>query len=181
MTLAERLQRVDDVRDIQAVLTERDLIQDNPERALSRLRPLLVAPGWEQHLNLLLAVAATNLATGDLMAAEDAATRAVAEMVRQRLPVGTVDALRIQGTIACRRGDLEAAVEPLQVALQMARNITYPWGEARALYESGLMCATRGDTRLAREQLGLASAMFEHLGAEPYRLRADRAAEQYRP
>src|SRR5260370_672277 len=50
VTIAERLRRLDDLRDIQAVLAERELLQENRDGALSRLRPLLRTPGWQQHL-----------------------------------------------------------------------------------------------------------------------------------
>ena len=63
----------------------------------------------------------------------------------------------------------------MQRAVQLAQEITYPWGEARALHEAGLLVARRGDSDRAREQLEAASAIFEKLGAEPYRVRTDGA------
>jgi len=181
ITIAERLRRLDDLRDIQAVLAERELLQGNRDGALSRLRPLLTAPDWAEHLNLLLSLGAARLATGDLDGADDVAMKAIAEVTRQRLPVGLVDALRIQGAIAAQRHKWEDAESRLQRAVDLARDITYPWGEARALYEYGLAFAAKGEAHRAREQLEAASAIFQRLGAEPYRVRADQAATELDP
>jgi tetratricopeptide (TPR) repeat protein len=144
---------------------------------MARLLPFLDTPGWEEHLSFLLLVASVRLEVGDLDGAEAAITRAVGDSTRQRLPIGLVDALRVQGAIAARRGVREEAKTCLRRAAQLAREITYPWGEARALYELGLLRAHLGQPDGALEQLAAASAIFGRLGAEPYRARADRAIE----
>lgn len=175
ITIAEHLRLTDHLREVQALLAEKDLLEGNPPAGLDRLRPLLDTPGWEQHLNFLFLLASTRLEVGDLKGAEEAITKAVAEATRQRVPVGLVDALRIQGAIAGRRGAWEEAGSRLGRAIQLAHDITYPWAEARALYEFGLVFARKGEHDRAREHLEAASAIFATLGAEPYRIRADQA------
>ena len=175
VTIAEHLQLTDHLREVQALLAEKQLLEGEPGAALERLRPLLDTPGWEAHLSFLLLVAATRLEAGDLEGAEEAVTKALADATRHRLPVALVDALRIQGAIAGRRDAWEEGEARLQRAVELAHNITYPWGEARALYEFGRISARRGEGDRAEEQLAAASAIFAALGAEPYRVRADEA------
>jgi len=175
ITIAEHLRLTDHLREVQALLAEKDLLDGDAHAALDRLRPFLDTSGWEEHLNFALLVASTRLHVGDLDGAEEAIVKAVGDATRQRLPVGLVEALRIQGAIAAARGEWEEAESRLRRAVRLAHDITYPWGEARALYESGLLSAGRGESRRAREQLETASAIFGRLGAEPYRARAEEA------
>jgi tetratricopeptide (TPR) repeat protein len=175
VTIAGHLGLTDHLREVQALLAEKDLLEGNPRGAEDRLRPLLDSPGWKDHLIFLLFLASTRLEVGDLTGAEEAAAKALADATRQRLPIGLVDALRIQGAIAGRRGVWEEAETRLRRAVQLAHDITYPWGEARTLHEFGLLLAGRGENDRAREQLEAASAIFRKLGAEPYRARADQA------
>jgi hypothetical protein len=175
VTIAEHLGLADHLREVQALLAEKDLLEGNPHVALARLHSLLDSPGWQEHLNFLLFLAATRLQVDDLDGAEEAIATAVADATRQRLSVGLVDALRIQGAIAGRRGMREDGESRLRRAVQLAREITYPWGEARALHESGVLSAGSGEDDRAREQLEAASAIFGTLGAEPYRAMTEQA------
>jgi tetratricopeptide (TPR) repeat protein len=174
-TIAQHLGLADHLREVQALLAEKDLLEGNSHAALDRLRPLLNSPGWQDHLNFLLFLASARLAVGDLQEAREVSAKAVADATSQRLPVALVDALRIQGAIAGRRGMWEEGELRLQRAVQLAHDITYPWGEARALHEFGALSAGRGEYDRAREQFEAASAIFTKLGAEPYRARTDRA------
>ena len=120
----------------------------------------------------MLSLAAARLEAGELQAAEETVTKAVADAARQRLPLGLVDALRIQGAIVGRRGASEEAESRLGRAIRLAEEITYPWGEARARFELGRVFARMGEMDRAGEELAAAGAIFEKLGAEPYRVRA---------
>jgi tetratricopeptide (TPR) repeat protein len=175
VTVAEHLGRIDNRRDIQALLAEMDLLQGDSVAALSRLRPFLSSAGWEQNLNLLLSLAAAYLANGDLDAAEDAAAKAVTEVTQQRLPAGLVDALRLQGAIAREQGNWNQAESVLGRAIELARDINYPWGEARLLHEYGSLHARRGDAGKACLHFGEAVSIFEGLGADPYRRKSEQA------
>lgn len=175
ITIAQYLGLTDHLREVHALLAEKDLLEGNASAALNRLRLLLDTPGWEDHLIFVLLVASTRVQVGDLEGAEEAVAKAVADATRQRLPVALVDALRIQGAIAGQRGAWDEAALRLERAVQLAHDIVYPWGEARALFESGLMSARRDESDRAREQLHAASDIFAELGAVPYQARADQA------
>jgi tetratricopeptide (TPR) repeat protein len=174
-TIAEHLRLTDQLREVQALLAEKDLLEGNPDAALSRLIPLLQTSGWEDHLSFLLLLASTRVEVGDLHGAEEAVMKAAADATRQRLPVGLVDALRIQGAIAGRRGAWDEAERHLQRAVSLSLDITYPWGEARAHDELSRMLARKGEPAQAVEELAAAASLFAHLGAEPYRARAEQA------
>ncbi|HZS93929.1 MAG TPA: AAA family ATPase [Chloroflexota bacterium] len=176
VTIAEHLQLTDHLRDVQSLLSEKDLLEGHAEAALERLRPLTGTPGSQAHLTFLLSLAAARLEVGDLNAAEETIARAVADATRQRLPIGLVDATRIQGAIAARRGMWEDAERHLHRAIQLAHDISYRWGEARALYEYGLALSRQGQSTRAANQLRAAAAIFKTLGAEPYSARCDRAS-----
>ena len=143
ITIGQHLGRVDVLRDAHALLAEMALMRDDMEAALEHVRPLVGTPNWDEQVTFLLALGSAYVASGNLDGAEDAAAKAVAEVTRQRLPTGLVDALRLQGTIAIHRGAWHEAQAHLQRAIQLARDITYPWGEAQALYHYGLMWAHR--------------------------------------
>lgn len=175
VTIAQHLGLMDHFREVQALLAERDLLEGQPVAALDRLRPLLETAGWEEHMSFLLILGAARLETGDLTGSEDVIDKVLADATRQRLPVGLVDALRIQAGIAGRRSTWKEAEQRLQRAVGLAQDVTYPWGEARALYELGLVSTRRGAHGRAREQLARASAIFRRLGAEPYCARSDAA------
>lgn len=181
VTIAEHLQLTDHLREVQALLAEKDLLEGDPVRALARIRPLLDTAGWEEHLSFLLLLASIRLETGDLDGAEEVVGKALADTTRNRLPLGLVEALRIQGAIAGRRGVRDEAVTILERAVQLARDITYPWGEARSLYELGLELARSGSPDRAGDALEAASAIFTSLGAEPYRVRTAAARAALKP
>ena len=178
-TIAEHLGLADMRREVQGLLAELDIIQGNAHAALARLRPLLTSPGWEEHLNFLLALAWTYLETGDLGGAEDTAERALEEATRQRVPVGQVEALRMQGIIASRGERWNVAAASFERALERAREIAYPWGEARALYGLGMTHAGRQERKPAEEQLRRAHAIFGRLGAHAYSVDVERVLQSF--
>jgi Flp pilus assembly protein TadD len=152
-----------------------DLLRGDAPGAKARLHPLVGTPGWDDHLTFLLALAWTYLENGDVGAADEAAAGALREASRQRVPVGQVEALRLQGMIAGRQGHWQAAAGSLGQALERAREIAYPWGEARTLYALGVMDAHHGRPDQAREHLRRAEALFARLGAHAYRKDAELA------
>jgi class 3 adenylate cyclase/tetratricopeptide (TPR) repeat protein len=165
------------VREVAGLLAERDILRGQWEDALDHVRPLLQTPGWEEHLNFLLPLAWAYLEVGDVDAAHHAADRATEEAARQRTPVGRVEALRIQGVIASRQTQWEAAEAHFRAALSRGEEITYPWGQARALYGLGLMYSRMGDRERAEENFGRARTIFERLGAGAYLERVQRAVQ----
>ncbi|HZU14732.1 MAG TPA: AAA family ATPase [Chloroflexota bacterium] len=174
MTIAQHLDLADYLRELQALLAERDVLEGNPANALSRLRGMVGSPGWDEHLSFLVALAATSVEAGDLDTAQDSIIKVVAQATQQRLPLVLADAHRVQGAIGRKRGDWENAQSHLERAVSLARDITYPWGEARALGECGQLYARLGRTAEAREHFQAAAAIFGRLGAEPYRLAVER-------
>jgi tetratricopeptide (TPR) repeat protein len=176
-TIAQHLGLTSHLREVQALLAERDLLEGNPQLALDRFRSVLDTPGWEEHPTFLVSLAATRAEAGDLQGAQDAVIKAVAVATEERLPVILVDAHRAQAVIARRRGAWDDADAHAEQAINQAHDITYPWGEARALYERGALHLERGSLDRAREYLDRATTIFKQLGAEPYRARAELLAE----
>jgi tetratricopeptide (TPR) repeat protein len=182
-TIARHMRVPEMLREVQGMLAEMDLLRGDPDAALARLQPLLNGAGWQEHLNFLLSLARTYLevrnvagpAFAGVRLAEDTAAKAFADATRQRVPVGQVEALRIQGMIAARKEDWEKAEQCFRHAVERAHEIAYPWGEARTLYEYGLLHAQKGDAPQAREQLEVARVLFERLGSRPYIARVDEA------
>jgi tetratricopeptide (TPR) repeat protein len=178
VAVAEHLGLAETLREIQGLLAEWDLLRGDAEQALTRLQPLLNSQGWEDHLHFLLSLASTYLGTGDLPRAEDVVTKAWAVALRDRVPLGQVEALRVQGAIAARACRWEEAESRFQRGLTRASEACYPWGEARILYERGLAHTRKGESLLAKEDLGRARTLFEKLGAQPYIDRVDEAVRR---
>jgi tetratricopeptide (TPR) repeat protein len=174
-TIARHMKVAEMLREAQGMLAAMDLLRGDPPAALARLQPLLEGVAWREHLTFLLPLAWTYLEIKNLSGAEETAAQAFAEATRQGIPMGQVEALRIQGMIATRKEDWEKAAHCFRRAVERAREITYPWGEARALYECGLLYAQRGEAPQAREQLVAARLLFERLGSRPYIARVDEA------
>jgi tetratricopeptide (TPR) repeat protein len=176
VAVAEHLGLAETLREIQGLLAEWDLLRGEAERALTRLQPLLDSQGWEDHLHFLLSLASTYLATGDLTRAEEVATKALAVALRERVPLGQVETLRVQGAIAAHACQWEEAESRFQRGLTRASEAGgYPWGEARILYERVLAYTHKGESLLAGEELSKSRALFEKLGAQPYIKRVDEA------
>jgi tetratricopeptide (TPR) repeat protein len=172
MAVARHLGLTSHLREAQALLAERDLLEGNLDSALDRFSSVLDTPGWEEHPTFLVSLAAIRMEAGDLRGAQDAVVKVVAVATQERLPVVLVDARRVQGAIARKQGAWDEAETQLEMAIRQARDIGYLWGEARALYQLGALHAQRGDPDRVRECLNAASAIFERLGAEPYCARA---------
>jgi tetratricopeptide (TPR) repeat protein len=176
-TIAVHLGLTSHLREVQALLAEQDLLDGNPQSALERFRSVLDSPGWEEHPTFLVCFAATCVEAGDLRSAQDAVIKAVGVATQQRLPVILVDAHRVQAAIAREHGAWEDAESHIELAIGQSRDIAYPWGEARALYDYGALLVQEGDNARAVEKLREATAIFERLGARPYRMRAERLIE----
>lgn len=154
------------------LLAEIDLMQaiggDAPQRAgraFARLAGLLDLPGAQADSGFLRALAWAYLETGNALAAETAAARAVGVAREWRDRPELVEALTIHGMIAARAGRWDDAEQLLSEALTLARAMPFPYAEARALFEWGIMQALRGEIEPARDRLEEALWIFQRLDA----------------
>jgi tetratricopeptide (TPR) repeat protein len=174
IVIAEHTGDSESLRDAQALLAEKDLLEGHPEAALDRLLPLLHQPGWESHRSFLVSLAWSYLELGNEREAQDLAAKAVAAKTDHEDFVAK-DALRLQGMVAARQGHWEEARHIFEVALERVRACLYPFGEGRILYEYALMQVRKGDAAQARGRLEAALAIFRRLGARPYIEQTERA------
>jgi Flp pilus assembly protein TadD len=75
------------------------------------------------------------------------------------------EALQVQGKIALRQGQPDAAARALEEGLALARSMPYPYAEARLLQLAGVVHAQTGEPEAARERWEAAGAIFARLGA----------------
>ena len=87
-------------------------------------------PGQAEHWTARTRLA---LADGDLDAATESAHRAVAASTDPFQPWARIDALRIRGAVAARRGQIDAAGEDLEEALSLADACGSPFRRAQVL------------------------------------------------
>jgi DNA-binding CsgD family transcriptional regulator len=81
---------------------------------------------------------------------------------------------RCRGLIAAAQGDVEAATEHLEGAVQRHDEVGDPFGRARALLALGIVRRRDRQKRRSRESIESARAIFEELGAALWAERAGR-------
>jgi DNA-binding CsgD family transcriptional regulator/tetratricopeptide (TPR) repeat protein len=109
--------------------------------------------------------------SGDPGAATDAADRAVNSAREPRQPLALVQALRVRGELALKRGDRAAARRDLVAALDLATICEVPYERAVTL---AALAGLRRDAGLADEALAIAIV----LGAQPLIAQIERLRSQ---
>jgi tetratricopeptide (TPR) repeat protein/transcriptional regulator with XRE-family HTH domain len=177
LALAEQSGDLQALRQAQARLAERDLLQGNPGAACTRLVPLLDRSGLEEvDVTLLLPLLAwAYLVSGEAARAEDLVRQTIARARAQRSQIALVDALQVLALLATQQGRWAEAEGALTEALALARAMPYPYAEARLLAAYGLLHAQKGETARARERLAAAQAIFQRLGARQDSARMEQA------
>jgi tetratricopeptide (TPR) repeat protein len=148
-------------------LTERDLLEGQPERARDRLAPLLdTADRDEVDVSLLWPPYAwAHLDLGDVVTAAAIVGRAITQARAQNDRLTLVAALRVQALVALRRERWAEGEQALEEGLALARAMPYPYAEARLLHVYGEMYVAKGEPIRGQERLLAALAIFQRLGA----------------
>jgi tetratricopeptide (TPR) repeat protein len=153
-------------------LAECDLLAGHAEQARLRLTSLFhhaAVVGRPARMALpLLAWAEVALGQWDQAEARLATLLAGAE------PLIRVDALRVQGLLAMKRGHWAVGVEALEETLERVCAMPYPYAEAKALWVYGRLEAARGTPKAARERFAQALAICDRLGEGLYRPHIER-------
>jgi tetratricopeptide (TPR) repeat protein/transcriptional regulator with XRE-family HTH domain len=175
--LAQRNGVLAAVRQAQSLLAELEVVAGRPEAACERLDPLLAGPEEETYDTWALrpVLAWAHLELGEEARAEALLGQALATSRAAGLRLVLVDALRVQGLLATRRGLGEEAQAVLDEALGLCRAIPYPYAEAKALYVYGQMRQAKGEPERACERYEQARAICDGLGEGLYRPQIDRA------
>jgi len=167
-----------DLRQVEGRLAERDLLAGRPEDARARLAPLLDRPAEEHGITWLLYLLAWALLDlGDVAAAADVAGRHVAVARAKGDNLTLVDALWARALVATRQGRPAEAMELLDEGLALARGMSYPHAEGRLLHAYGQLRRATGEPDAARERLEAALTIFRRLGARVDAARVERALE----
>jgi DNA-binding CsgD family transcriptional regulator len=111
-------------------------------------------------------------ASGNPGAAITGADRAVSLASEPRQPLALIEALRLRGELAMKRGDRSRAKEDLTAALDLAAACEVPFERAATL---AALAELRRDAELAEEALAIATM----LGAQPLIARIERQMDQY--
>jgi tetratricopeptide (TPR) repeat protein len=150
-----------------SVMAELEILEDHPDLAGARLRPLLDRPALEEgDVTALLPVLAwAHLELGQVEQAADALDQALTRARPEEMRLVLVEALRVQALVALRRGQREEAARSLAEGVTLARAMPYPYAEARLLHLDGLLHVQQGEPEAARERLEAALALFRRLGA----------------
>jgi tetratricopeptide (TPR) repeat protein len=147
-------------------LAELELLEGRPHAAVTRLEPLATsALEWSYAVPLLSTLARAYLEVDDLPRAEPLAERAVAEAHRLGTWVTGIDAVRVQGMVAARKGNYDGATKSFEEGIQRARAMPFPYAQAQLLHAYGLLEWQQGYHAAAGAKLAEARAIFERLGA----------------
>jgi class 3 adenylate cyclase/tetratricopeptide (TPR) repeat protein len=153
----------------QHVLALRDLLEEQADRALARLDPLLPEAELDilEQTLYLPAFAEAYLQVGNLDQARKVLAVPLALQTRDMDGV-LVDTLRVHAMVLRVGGDLTGAGTVLHRLLDLTRWMPYPYGEAQALAEYGQLEATRGNPTKARQCVEEALALFQRVDARPF-------------
>jgi tetratricopeptide (TPR) repeat protein len=169
LTVGEQCSEVAAIRKAQGLLAEQDLAANDPERAFSRLQPLLAGLGTElPHAFPPPVLAEVYVAMGDEVRADKLVTEHIDRFRRQRRHRSLTHWLRVQGGVRAQQGRWEDAQQAYAEAATLAHAIHYPQAEGAALYDSGVLHGHRGQVRQTRERLEEALAIFRLLPAKPH-------------
>jgi DNA-binding CsgD family transcriptional regulator len=114
----------------------------------------------------------------ELDRAEELLSRFEAHVERTRRPNGLVTSARSRALVAAARGDLEAARQALERALEAHALLPDPFERGRTLLVSGTVQRRGKSKRAAREALEEAQAIFAKLGARLWLERAEAELER---
>jgi predicted ATPase/DNA-binding XRE family transcriptional regulator len=183
MALAERNGNLEALQIGQTALAERDLLEGHPEQAWTRLEPLVSQLGQPamRVLPLLVSVAWTRLALGDVAEAEALLAQGVGRANIQKHHLALGDMLRIQGLLRLGQQRWEEVQAALEQALALCRALPNPYAEAKALYVYGLLHQAKGDLEPARARLEAALAILNRLGERLYAEQVERALAKGTP
>ncbi len=171
--LQEALSLADGGGDLQALrwvsttMAELDILEDRPQAARERLAPLLDRPGQTECdvTTLLPTLAWAQLELRRVDDAEATVRQALRRARPEDMRLVLTEALQVQGKIALRQGQPDAAARALEEGLALARSMPYPYAEARLLQLAGVVHAQTGEPEAARERWEAAGAIFARLGA----------------
>lgn len=124
-------------------------------------------------VRLLPAQVQVALARDDVATARTAAAEIESIAAEFERPAFAAMAATANGEIAVDEGDLAAAVDALDRAWRLWRDLGFPYETARARMLLGQAHLAAGEQGLARIELGAARAVFERLGAGPDLRRVD--------
>ena len=161
----------------QNYLAEREILEGSPAAARRRLDAYVTdhADGVDALTWLQPTLAWAHLEEGDCDGAWQIVTAAIPALIEQEQHNWLVPARLIAGMVAARQGRWDEAGEILELVRSQAESMRWPYCKARSLLEQGLLLARRGEKQEAGQKLSAALAMFQQLGAIPYRERTARA------
>lgn len=113
------------------------------------------------------------LAVGDVDRAEGLLARFEERAARSRIPWSLAVSARCRGLVLAARGELDAAAEALERALEEHERCPMPLERARTLLVQGRLQRRLKQKRQARLSLDEARELFVHAGAETWLARVD--------
>lgn len=168
LALGASVSNIDVVRNATASCAESDIRTGRPERALSRLTPLLDQAGvheW-QVTDLLPVFAEACSASGDPATARWAADNAVERARDADHTIALADALRVRALVASHAQDRTAAGERLDEALGLTESMKAPYLEVRVRATAAELLAHGQQWAAARQEHARASALLDELRSE---------------
>jgi tetratricopeptide (TPR) repeat protein len=171
LTVARQGQHFEGIRPGERLLAELDILAGRPAAAIQRLEPLLDRPGLEelQVTQFLPTLAAAYAASDDAAHTEHTLAEAIRRShASHQLPV-LAEALLVRGRRHAGKKRWPEAEADFAETVRLAWGMPCPQLEGRGLYEWGVLLAKRGEHSDARERLVAALAIFDRLGAKPYR------------
>ncbi|HEV7128248.1 MAG TPA: AAA family ATPase [Ktedonobacterales bacterium] len=185
--LAEQLGDLPLRRHARGLLAERELLRDDPGRALSvlsLLEPLLDRSPQQRETDvtaLLPLVAWAYLVRGEVCRAAELTAAAIERARDGHLHYALTDALRVRAQVALRQGQWAEAQAAVDEGLERLTRMPYPYAEAKLLYVSGQLAGAQGAAVHARERLAAALAILAQLGERLYAERVECALTSLTP
>jgi ATP/maltotriose-dependent transcriptional regulator MalT len=130
--------------------------------------------GGEAFAILVVPAVETLIARGELETAERRLDRLERTAAANDRLWALAESARCRALLVAARGDLAAAAEAAEAALEVHTRVELPFERARALLVQGQIARRRKQKRAARESLDAALALFDALGAREW---AERARE----
>lgn len=143
------------------------LAKGQPDVALSGLRATIGHADWSDldRAPCLSVMVEAALLTGDVAAAESAATELEATAARYGTHVLTATALEAAARVALARSDAGSATTLLHQALTHLASLDLPYETARARVLLARAYSLTGDASLAEQEVKTAVSIFQRLGA----------------
>ena len=158
------------------------LAQGQPDAAAAAIRLALQETRGARPRTLLLAAATEILlACGDVAGAREACTELARFAARFGGPFATAMAAQAEGAVRLAEGTAPQALEALQSARALWRDLEAPFELAQTRISIGHACRQMGDVDGAQLEFEAAYELFDRLGAAPYASRAAALARQPPP